>query len=190
MVSGLAASSAVQAGEEAEGFTLSANSAYCEPGYLGPFVGCTPWEGLVVTFESSDAAFSESCTTVAGDRTAGCTVVAPFGSTITASIDPVSIPAGFVLEGQVSQEIQIPAGPPEGEFGGAVFVLFAEDDGDDGDNGVGSDNGDNGDVSGLPETGSGATIDPVLPLTTLLGGLLAAAVTLALGALSLRRRIM
>lgn len=108
------------------GFPLPANTAYCEPGYLGPFVGCTPWEGVTVSFATVDEEFSESCVTVAGDRTAGCSVSVPFGSTIVASIDPSVIPAGYVLEGAASQEFAIPDGPPDGIFGGPVFVLLPD----------------------------------------------------------------
>lgn len=110
--------------DELDGFSLAANTAYCEPGYLGPFVDCTPWDGVTVTYTSADGTFSETCTTVAGERTASCSVTVPFGSTVTASIDPAVIPAGYMLEQASSQTFEIPAGPPEGEFGGPVFVLL------------------------------------------------------------------
>lgn len=108
----------------AGGFPLSANSAYCEPGYLGPFVDCEPWQGVTVTFETTDGAFATSCVTSGTERAAGCVVEVPFGSTVVASIDPGIVPAGYVLGKPASQEILIPDGPPEGEFGGAVFVLL------------------------------------------------------------------
>jgi hypothetical protein len=110
-----------------EGFPLPTNTAYCEPGYLGPFVGCTPWEGVTVTYTSADGTFSQSCTTAATwDRSASCEMSVPFGSSITASIDPAVVPAGYVLQQPASQTFDIPSGPPEGEFGGPVFVLFAD----------------------------------------------------------------
>ena len=177
MVAGVATAGTVQAGDVA-GFTLPAASAFCEPGYLGPFVGCTPWVGLEVTFESSDGSFSDSCVTADADSAAGCSVVVPFGSTITASIDPADIPEGFVLEGETSVQIEIPDGPPEGEFGGAVFVLFAEDDGEDTDDGV----------SELPDTGAGSSVDSAMSPSTVGSGLAVAAAMLAFGALGLRRR--
>jgi hypothetical protein len=177
LVAGVAVTGTVRAGDVA-GFTLPANSAYCEPGYLGPFVGCTPWSGLEVTFESSDGSFSDSCVTADAERAAGCSVVVPFGSTITASIDPADIPDGFVLEGETSVQIEIPDGPPEGEFGGAVFVLFAEDDGEDTDDGV----------SELPDTGAGSSVDPATSSSTLGSALAVVAAMLAFGAVGLRRR--
>lgn len=110
--------------QPADGFPLPATTAYCEPGYLGPFVGCTPWAGVTVAYASSDGAFATSCTTVAAQNTATCTVAVPFGATVVASIDPAVIPAGYVLEGASAQEFTIPAGPPEGAFGGPSFVLL------------------------------------------------------------------
>ncbi|HYI25648.1 MAG TPA: hypothetical protein VD767_09580 [Thermomicrobiales bacterium] len=178
----MAGTVSVQAGVVAEGFTLPANSAYCEPGYLGPFVGCTSWEGLEVTFESDDGSFSDSCVTAGSDPVAGCSVVVPFGSTITASINPDDIPDRYVLQQETSQVIEIPDGPPEGEFGGAVFVLFAEegDDGEDDDNG--------GEVAELPDTGTGIAVGSARSLTNVAGGLATIAVMLAAGAVGLRRR--
>jgi hypothetical protein len=107
-----------------EGFPISSASAYCEPGYFGPFVDCTPWEGVTVTLASTDGTFSTTCVTTGAERAAICTVYVPFGSTIVASIDPSIIPDGYVLEKSVTQEFQIPDGPPEGEFGGPVYVLL------------------------------------------------------------------
>lgn len=107
-----------------EGFPLPASTAFCEPGYFGPFVGCTPWEGVTVSFETTDGAFATSCVTSGTERAAGCTVDVPFGSTVIASIDPGVVPAGYALEKPASQQIMIPDGPPEGEFAGAVFVLL------------------------------------------------------------------
>jgi hypothetical protein len=107
-----------------EGFPISSASAYCEPGYFGPFVDCTPWEGVTVTLQSTDGSFSTTCVTSGTERAAICTVYVPFGSTIVASIDPSIIPDGYVLEKSVTQEIQVPDGPPEGEFSGPVYVLL------------------------------------------------------------------
>jgi hypothetical protein len=113
--------------QEAEGFPLPANTAFCEPGYFGPLEGCTPWEGVPVLFVSDDGTFSDSCVTIAALNSANCTVQVPFGSTITASIDPAAIPAGYVLEGASSVVFTIPDGPPEGLFGGPTFVLLPAD---------------------------------------------------------------
>lgn len=114
-----------------EGFPLGAATAFCEPGYLGVFDGCTPWEGVTVTFTSTDETFSVTCVTSGTERAAGCGVDVPFGSTIVASIDPFVIPVGYVLEGAASQEFAIPDGPPEGQFGGPVFVLLPADGDED-----------------------------------------------------------
>lgn len=113
------------------GFPLGAATAFCDPGYLGVLEGCTPWEGVTVSFVSADGLFSASCVTAGTDRAAGCGVDVPFGSTITASIDPTSVSIDWVLEGSFEQTFEIPAGPPEGEFGGPVFVLLPYEGGED-----------------------------------------------------------
>lgn len=107
-----------------DGFPLGAATTYCEPGYLGVFEGCTPWEGVTVTFVSSDGSYSDSCVTSGTDRAAGCSVTVPYGSTITASIDKTLVSIQYTLEGDYEQTFDIPSGPPEGEFIGPVFVLF------------------------------------------------------------------
>lgn len=125
LAAGLMGGSQVAAAQDGEGeFPLTAFAAYCEPGYLGPFQGCTPWEGVTVSFAAADGTFSDTCVTVAGTNAASCTVNVPFGSSITASIDPSIIGASSYLEGAASQVYEIPDGPPEGEFGGPAFVLF------------------------------------------------------------------
>jgi hypothetical protein len=115
------------AAQEGEGFPLTSFAAYCEPGHAGPFDGCTPWEGVTVSFVSADETFSTSCVTTGADRAATCTIMAPFGATIIASIDPATVPAGSTLQQPATQEILIPDGPPEGVFGGPTFVLFADE---------------------------------------------------------------
>jgi len=113
-------------GDPVERFPLPANSAYCEPGYLGPFVGCTPWSGVTVTYSSSDGMFEDSCTTQPAVQAATCTVNVPYGATVTASIDPSVVPSGYALEGEASQTFEIPSGPPQGLFGGPSFVLLPD----------------------------------------------------------------
>lgn len=163
----------VVAQEETAAFPLPTNTAFCEPGYAGPFDGCTPWDGVVVSYESEDGTFAESCATVAGSRTATCTVDVPFGSTITVSINPAVVPAGYVLERSATQSMEIPATPPDGVFGGAAFVLLPEaddptpvvDGGDETASGGADaapekqpdDDGQNADgVVALPNTGTGS----------------------------------
>ena len=109
--------------QSGEAFPLPAAAAYCPPDNFGPFVDCTPWEGVTVTFESEDGSFSDSCVTAGTDRAATCEMWVPFGSTITASIDPSVVPAGWTLFNDATQVWEIPDGPPEGEFGGPTFVL-------------------------------------------------------------------
>src|SRR5690606_7108171 len=111
---------------ETEEFSLTVDTAFCEPGYFGPFDGCTPWDGVTVSvlYETPGGIVSDACVTVAGDRTATCTVNVPFGATVTALINPAMIPDGYVLEGSTEVQVTIPDGPPEGLFGGAAFVLF------------------------------------------------------------------
>lgn len=117
----------VAVAQDAEGFPLPAFAAFCEPGYAGPFVDCTPWEGVTVSFATTDGTFATSCVTAGTDRAASCSVTVPFGSMIVASIDPATVPAGYVLQQAATQELTIPDGPPEGEFGGPTFVLLRAD---------------------------------------------------------------
>lgn len=117
----------VAVAQDGEGFPLPAFTTFCEPGYAGPFDGCTPWEGVSVSFASTDGTFAESCVTAGTDRAASCTAVVPFGSTIVISIDPGVVPAGYELQNPATQEITVPDGPPDGVFGGANFVLFPAD---------------------------------------------------------------
>jgi hypothetical protein len=119
----------LQGAQEGEGFTLGASAAFCEPGYMGPFVGCTPWSGITVSFVTSDNSVNTTCVTAGSDRAAGCSVVVPFGSTVTVSIDPAVVPAGYELQGAATQTITVPDGPPDGVFGGANFVLLPADGG-------------------------------------------------------------
>jgi hypothetical protein len=110
--------------QDGEGFPLPAHTTYCEPGYAGPFFGCTPWEGVTVNFATTDGEFATSCVTAGTDRVGSCLVNVPFGSTVVVSIDPGVVPAGYELQNPTTQEITIPDGPPEGVFGGANFVLL------------------------------------------------------------------
>jgi hypothetical protein len=110
--------------QDGEGFPLPAFTTFCEPGYAGPFNGCTPWEGVTVSFATTAGEFATSCVTAGTDRVGSCVVNVPFGSTVVVSIDPGVVPAGYELQNAATQEILIPDGPPEGEFGGANFVLL------------------------------------------------------------------
>jgi hypothetical protein len=209
-LSGMMATGATaQDGSEAEGFPLPVNTAYCEPGYLGPFDGCTPWEGVVVTFaDADDPLWTRTCETVAYDRTASCVVEVPFGSTVIASIMPSTIPDGYMLQGENAVEYTIPDGPPEGEFGGPSFVLFAAEQpaveavvGEEtiADDAVVTeapvdvdDTGSDALVTALPSTGVGASSvsTPADALTTTAAALmLGGATALAGGAVAVRRAI-
>jgi hypothetical protein len=90
-------------------------------------VGCTPWAGVTVTFVATDVNYTATCVTETGERAASCAVIVPFGATIEASIDPATVPAGYVLQGAALQQLTIPDGPPEGVFGGPAFVLLPAD---------------------------------------------------------------
>ena len=121
------------AAQDDEGFPLPSITAFCEPGHAGPLVGCTPWEGVTVYYETDDGQFSASCVTeaVPGDasaRSAGCSMIVPFGSTIIASIDPSEVPSGYYLLNDPVQEWDIPDGPPTGLFGGPTFILYPDED--------------------------------------------------------------
>lgn len=178
------AQGAVAQVNDPEGMLFGANTAYCPPDAQWPFQGCTPWEGVTVTFSSSDGTFNESCVTAAGDRTASCTVNVPYGSTITSTIDPAIVPDGYVLEDEASQVFEIPETDPDGVFGGPVFVLLEQQEDTDavgpvaeepaGEQPVpdiGADNNTD-DVVTLPETGSGTAAESGVNTATalLLGG--------------------
>jgi len=181
------------AAQEEEGFPLGAIAAYCEPGYAGPFVGCTPWEGVTVSYESTDGSFSGSCITSDGERAAGCAMSVPFGSTIIASIDPSVVSDGYYLQGEAAQTFDIPDESPTGLFGGPVFVLLPLDDSGDEPVMNESEVGESPDPAGsaassLPSTGTGLTGDMTesrLPLAPVM--FMGAASLLMLGAFGLRR---
>jgi hypothetical protein len=195
------------AAQDGEGFPLTAFAAYCPPDNAGPFVGCTPWDGVTVTFVAIDTDYSATCVTETGDRAASCAVVVPFGSTIEASIDPATVPAGYVLRNPTLQQLTIPDGPPEGVFGGPTFILEEavveqpeevppvideEPVVDEGEEYVPPIVGDEpqtdpepAEVTSLPSTGTGATgASPLMPL--LLAGV---AAFLSLGSYRLRHLI-
>jgi hypothetical protein len=164
LLSGVVGSGMATAAQEAgEGFPLPAMTTVCpDEDYLGPFVGCEPWDGVTVSFVSDDGLFDEACVTSSSSEgtvpTASCGFSVPFGSTITVSIDEAQVPAGYYLYTQPVQEFAIPDGPPEGLFGGANFVIIPEGgegsgNGDQPDNGNGT--GDQGTTT-LPDTGMGA----------------------------------
>lgn len=82
LLAGWMGGSQVTAAQEDDGFPLVAFSAYCPADYFGPFVDCTPWDGVTVMFDDLNSELSWSCTTVAGERAASCTVNVPFLSLI------------------------------------------------------------------------------------------------------------
>lgn len=100
-----------------DGFPLGAITAKCSPGYAWPFVGCQPWDGITVHFDSALGDYGGLCISTipeAGSSVAGCSVNVPFSSKTIVSIDPNDIPEGYLLEGEISQEFSIPDGPPTG----------------------------------------------------------------------------
>lgn len=121
-------SQAAAAQEDGDAFPLTAFTAICPEEYAGPFDGCTPWTGVTVTFTQAGSDFAAMCVTSGTERAASCGVDVGFGTTITASIDPASIPAGYTLVSEPTQTLTIPDSDPEGVFGGPTFVLLAQDD--------------------------------------------------------------
>ncbi len=120
-------STQVEGAAQQDGFPLSALTAKCDPGYSWPFVGCQPWDGVPIQFETPRGVHRDTCTTTipeAASSTAGCTVNVPFSAIVIVSIDPIDIPEGYSLEGDINQVFTIPDGPPTGVFGGSVFVLL------------------------------------------------------------------
>lgn len=124
-------------GEEAPHgtFRMGAITADCTFQTGGPLYGCTPWAGVVVTFvvEDSTGTHTETCTTVdpgsPDARAASCGIEVEFGSTVTASIDPAVIPAGYILNQDATQVWTAPDGPPDGVTGQPIFTLTAVDGG-------------------------------------------------------------
>jgi hypothetical protein len=144
-----------------EGFPFGAAAAICpDEDYLGPFVGCEPWDGLAVSFVSDDQSFDETCVTSSNPadspRWASCGLEVPFGSLLTVSIDVSQVPDGYYLFTEPVQEWPIPDGPPEGLFGAANFVIIPEGGGDDREVPADGDDSVLADIAVLPSTGTGA----------------------------------
>jgi len=125
--------SAGMAQDEPESMIMSAQTAFCTQGLPAPQEGCSPWDGVVVSVVSADESFSTSCSTSSTSDAfvSSCAIDPPFGSTITASIDPASIPSGYELDPNqsTSQTITIPDGPVDGPVYGPQFYIYPISDG-------------------------------------------------------------
>lgn len=107
-------------------YPLTAVTAFCDEQTGGPLYGCTAWEGVTVSFEAGGGGAITCETEAAGDgRAAACGFQFDLGSTVTVSIDPASIPDGYVLKdgSAVSQTVTMPEERPDGEWGGVYFLL-------------------------------------------------------------------
>lgn len=154
---------------DAGSYRFGVASAFCENQTGGPLFGCTPWDGVVVWFavEHPDQTFTTSCATVspgtADARAAGCAIDVPYGATVTVSIDPAQVPAGYVLNQDAVQVWTAPDGPPDGEVGIPVFTLdLASTEGEEPT--VGSDAHAARVVSGSCDSGLGETIATLSPV--------------------------
>lgn len=117
--------------DSGEGFRLGAVATACEQvPPSGPFVGggCVPVPGGSVTYSTTDGELIASCVTEASPTPdvpyASCVVELPFGITVVAAADASAFPEGYVLISPNPQTWPIPDGPPEGEFGGPVFMAL------------------------------------------------------------------
>lgn len=110
------------------GFSLPIVAANCQrlPTTF-PFEGgdCVPAEGAVIVVTTENGELIGTCTATAEEgseaKVATCSVNVPFGSTVIVTEDVTVISPEFAPETN-AQRWPIPDGPPEGAFGGPVFI--------------------------------------------------------------------
>ena len=118
-----------------DSFTLSNVAAICERTPTAfPFQGgdCVPAEGAVIVVTTDVGTLVGTCIAVpeeAGSLIASCSVDVPFGTVVLVTEDVATITPGYAPESN-PQRFEVPSGPPDGPFGGPVFVnLPLTDDG-------------------------------------------------------------
>lgn len=86
--------------------------------------GCMPAEGAVIVVTISAGEFVGTCAAKATGPDAviaGCSVPVPFGSTVIVTEDETTIPPNYAPTNN-PQTFEVPTIPPDGEFGGPVFL--------------------------------------------------------------------
>lgn len=117
----------VTAQDVGSSFNLAIVVANCERMPTGfPFQGgdCVPSEGTVIVITTPEGGIIGTCIAEAAnpnDLTAGCSVPVPPGSTVVVTEDVTKVPHGYAPTLN-PQTFDVPASPPEGEFGGPVFL--------------------------------------------------------------------
>lgn len=91
-----------------------------------PFQGgdCVPATGAVIVVTSTDGSLIGTCIAEMGapdSVIAGCSVSVPFGTEVVVTEDPATITTGFAPTNN-PQTFEVPASPPDGSFGGPVFI--------------------------------------------------------------------
>jgi hypothetical protein len=93
---------------------------------LAPNDDCQPWEGVVISAETADGTYNDVCVTATFFETvAGCEILMPRGTTVTAYISEEQIPAGYEL----FTEVPIWEMPVEGELESGPYFFLVKTDG-------------------------------------------------------------
>jgi hypothetical protein len=111
-----------------DGFTLPMVATNCQRMPTAfPFEGgdCVPAEGAVIVVTTEDGKLIGTCVakTEGGSESkiAACSVVVPFGLTVIVTEDVTAISPDHAPQNN-AQRWPIPDGPPQGEFGGPIFI--------------------------------------------------------------------
>lgn len=127
-VSVISANGTNTAAQQSEGdYELGIVAANCERKPTSyPFQGgdCVPAEGTVIVVTTSGGDLIGTCIAAATDLdapVAGCSILVPFGSTVTVTEDMTTVPPGYAPTNN-PQVFDVPTGPPDGAIGGPVFL--------------------------------------------------------------------
>lgn len=117
---------------QASSFDLGIIAVTCErqpTGYLFQGGDCVPAQGAVIVITTHDGALVGTCIAqppTSAANTASCTISVPFGSSIIVTEDAASIHPGYKpVHNAIA--FDIPASPPDGEFGGPIFLNLPTD---------------------------------------------------------------
>ena len=97
-----------------------------------PFQGgdCVPAIGTVIVVTTLEGTLVGTCIAKAsapGDVVAGCSVPVPLGSSVVVTEDTASLTSGY-MPTQNPQRFDMPSAPPDGAFGGPVFLNLPTND--------------------------------------------------------------
>jgi len=113
--------------ESEDTFALGIVAANCEREPTAfPFQGgdCVPAEGAVIVVTTSNGELVGTCVAEATEPeavVAGCAIPVPYGSALVVTEDVATIPPGYAPTSN-PQPFEVPATPPDGVFGGPVFL--------------------------------------------------------------------